>query len=87
MKSVLTQKRLRHDILNLSQDLAHLYKVKYPRMLAALEGLSEEALIEHLLEMCDIFDLYRESVHEVAKQYQQYRLENGSLEDRDWPEN
>lgn len=83
----LTDERIRRDMGELTTDLVRLFEAKYPRFYNALRSLPEDKLIELMIELCDVFDLYRELTAEVARQYQEHRLSSGSLEDRDWPEN
>lgn len=83
----ISDERLQRDLVELTQDFVALLSAKYPRMCDAFEGLSEEHMIELMIELCDVFDLYRDSVHEVARLYGEHRRTTGSLEDRDWPEN
>lgn len=78
---------LKRDMLDLTRDLVLLLKTKYPTMLNSFQALPEEKMIELMVELCDVFDLYRELTHKVAGLYQASRREGGSLEDRDWPEN
>lgn len=72
---------------DLGRDLMLLFKTKYPGLLQAFQSLPEEKMIELMVELCDIFDLYRDLTAEVSRVYQQHRRESGSLEDREWPEN
>ncbi|MBI3928354.1 MAG: hypothetical protein HY319_22625 [Armatimonadetes bacterium] len=83
----LTDERIRMDMQDLTSDLMTLFEAKYPRFLNAMQALPEDKLIELMIELCDVFDLYRELTAEVAKIYQEHRRSSGSLEDRDWPEN
>lgn len=87
MSVEIDDQELKRDVLDLSRDLVLLWKTKYPAMLNAFHGLEEEQMIELLVELCDIFDLYRDSTRKVAHLYQEHRRRGGSLEDRDWPEN
>lgn len=83
----LSEERLQRDMLELTQDLVTLLRAKYPRLHNAFEALSEEEMIELMIELCDVFDLYRDLTGEVARLYHEHRRSTGSLEDRDWPEN
>lgn len=83
----LAEERLQRDLLELTQDLVALLSARYPRLHNAFLGLSEEEMIDLLIELCDIFDLYRDLTAEIARLYQEHRRVTGSLEDRDWPEN
>lgn len=83
----LPDERIQRDMTDLLGDLLTLFSAKYPRLLNAFQDLEEEKLIELLIELCDVFDLYKELTGEVAKLYQEHRRSTGSLEDRDWPEN
>lgn len=85
--SLLTDERFRQEMLELSNDLLTLFAAKYPRLLNAFQDLPEEKLIELLIELCDVFDLYRDLTAHVAVAYKEHRRRTGSLEDRDWPEN
>ncbi|MCE7871931.1 hypothetical protein DYH09_16350 [bacterium CPR1] len=85
--SLLTDERFRQEMLELSNDLLTLFAAKYPRLLNALQDLPEEKLIELLIELCDVFDLYGDLTAHVAQVYKEHRRRTGSLEDRDWPEN
>ena len=81
------EERIKRDMMDLSNDLLTLFAAKYPRMLNAFQGLEENELIELMIELCDVFDLYRDLTGEIAKLYHEHRRITGSLEDRDWPEN
>lgn len=83
----ITEERFQRDMVDLTSDLFTLFRAKYPRLNNAFEGLSEEELIELMIELCDVFDLYRDLNAEVARLYQEHRRSTGSLEERDWPEN
>lgn len=83
----LADERIQRDMLDLSQDLVTLFAAKYPRFLNAFEDLTEEQTIEFMIELCDVFDLYRDLSEEMASLYKEHRRRTGSLEDRDWPEN
>lgn len=83
----LTDERIRRDMTDLTNDLITLYEAKYPRFYNAIIALPEEKLVELMIELSDVFDLYRELTAEVARQYKEHRMESGSIEDRDWPEN
>lgn len=83
----LSDARLRREMGELTEDLVTLYEVKYPRFYNAIIVLEEAALIEMMVEMCQIFASRQEIVSAVAKQYKEHRLYYGSFEDRDWPEN
>ena len=83
----LSEERLQRDMLELAQDLVTLLSAKYPRLHNAFEALNEEEMIELLIELCDIFDLYRDLTAEIARLYQEHRRSTGSLEDREWPKN
>lgn len=78
---------LKRDMLDLTRDLVLLLKTKYPGLLQSFQALPEEQMIELMVELCDIFDLYRNLTHKVAAVCRAHRREGGSLEDRDWPEN
>lgn len=84
---MLNDERFRNEMLELSSDLVTLFAAKYPRFLNAFQDLPEEKMIELLIELCDIFDLYKELTAHVAEAYKEHRRTTGSLEDRDWPEN
>ena len=83
----LSEERLQRDMLELTQDLITLLSAKYPRLHNAFMALGEEEMIDLMVELCDVFDLYRDLTGEVARLYQEHRRSTGSLEDRDWPEN
>lgn len=83
----LSDERFQRDMLDLTNDLLTLLEAKYPRLSNAFQDLEEEEMIELMIELCDIFDLYRELNAEVARLYQEHRRKTGTLEDRDWPEN
>ena len=83
----LPDERIQRDMTDLTSDLLTLFSAKYPRLLNAFQDLEEDKLIELLIELCDVFDLYKELTGEIAKLYQEHRRSTGSLEDRDWPEN
>lgn len=85
--SMLNDERFRQEMLELSSDLVTLFAAKYPRLLNAFQDMPEEKMIELLIELCDIFDLYKELTAHVAEAYKEHRRTTGSLEDRDWPEN
>jgi len=87
MAMQLSDERIKREMGELTTDLAALYEAKYPRFYNALKGLSEERLIEQMIELCDVFDLHKNLTAEIAKRYKEHRLRSGSLEDRDWPEN
>ncbi|MGE0491209.1 MAG: hypothetical protein AB7S38_18520 [Vulcanimicrobiota bacterium] len=72
---------------DLTSDLVQLFEAKYPPLYNFMEGLPEDKLIDLMIELCDVFDLYRELTAEVARIYKEHRMFTGSLEDRDWPEN
>jgi hypothetical protein len=83
----LPDERIQRDMSDLTSDLLTLFSAKYPRLLNAFQDMEEDKLIELLIELCDVFDLYKELTGEIAKLYQEHRRSTGSLEDRDWPEN
>jgi hypothetical protein len=83
----LSEERLQREMLELTQDFVTLLRAKYPRLLNAFEALSEDEMIELMIELCDVFDLYKDLTGEVARLYQEHRRSTGSLEERDWPEN
>lgn len=83
----LSEERLQRDMVELTQDLVTLFAAKYPRFLNAFEDLSEQQMIDLMIELCDVFDLYRDLTSNVARAYAEHRRSGGSLEDRDWPEN
>lgn len=87
MAMKLSEERLQREMVELTQDLVTLLSAKYPRIHNAFMALSEDELIDFMVELCDVFDLYRDLNHEVARLYQEHRRSTGSLEDRDWPEN
>lgn len=72
---------------DLTGDLGTLFEARYPAFFNALKGLKEDELIDFMIEMCDIFDMYRDLTADVARMYQEHRRSTGSLEDRDWPDN
>lgn len=78
---------LKRDMLDLTRDLVLLFKTKYPALLNSFAALPEDKMIELMVELCDVFDLYRDMTHKVAALYQASRRQGGSLEDREWPEN
>jgi hypothetical protein len=83
----LNEERLQREMLELTQDLVTLFSAKYPRLNNAFQALSEAEMIDLMVELCDVFDLYRDLTGEVARLYKEHRRSTGSLEDRDWPEN
>ncbi|HXE72610.1 MAG TPA: hypothetical protein VNO81_08105 [Candidatus Nitrosotenuis sp.] len=83
----LSDERIKIEILELTRDLALLYKTKYPGLLNAFQALPEDKMIELMIELCDIFDNYKELTGTIARLYLEHRRSTGSLEDRDWPEN
>ena len=83
----LSEERVQREMLELTQDLVALLSARYPRLYNAFLALPEEELIDLMVELCDVFDLYRDLTAEVAKAYAEHRRSTGSLEDRDWPEN
>lgn len=83
----LNEERLQREMLELTQDLVTLFSAKYPRLNNAFQALSEAEMIDLMVELCDVFDLYRDLTGEVARLYKEHRRSAGSLEDRDWPEN
>lgn len=83
----LSDENLKRTMGELTSDLVQLFEAKYPRLYNYFRGLEEEKLIELMIEMCDIFDLYKELNSEVARRYKEHRMVSGSIEDRDWPEN
>lgn len=83
----LSEERLQRDMVELTQDLVTLLEAKYPRLFNAFQALNETEMIDLMVELCDVFDLYRDLTGEVARLYQEHRRSTGSLEDRDWPEN
>lgn len=87
MAMPLSDDRLRREMGELTSDLVSLYEAKYPRFYNALTGLEKDALIELMIELCDVFDLHRDLTAEIARRYKEHRMHSGSLEDRDWPEN
>lgn len=87
MAMELSDERIRRDMGDLTTDVVRLFEAKYPRLYNTFSGFAEDQLIELMIELCDIFDLYRELTAVVSKQYQEHRTRTGSLEDRDWPEN
>ena len=72
---------------DLTNDLVNLYEAKYSRFYNAMQALPEDKLLELMIELCDVFELYSELTKEVAAQYKEHRMVSGSIEDRDWPEN
>lgn len=87
MAMPLSDERLRREMGELTSDLVSLYEAKYPRFYNAMTTLEKDALVELMIELCDVFDLHRNLTAEVARRYKEHRLHSGSLEDRDWPEN
>jgi len=87
MPMKLPEERIKLEMTALSNDLASLFSAKYPRLHNAFDGLEETQLIELMIELCDVFDLYRDLTHEIARLYHEHRRSSGSLEERDWPEN
>lgn len=87
MAMPLSDERLRREMGELTSDLVSLYEAKYPRFYNAMTTLEKDALIELMIELCDVFDLHSNLTAEIARRYKEHRLESGSLEDRDWPEN
>ena len=87
MPMKLPEERIKLEMMALSNDLFTLLSAKYPRLHNALEGLEENELIELMIELCDIFNLYRDLTEEIAKLYHEHRRSSGSVEERDWPEN
>ena len=83
----LPDERIQRDMVDLSNDLITLFSAKYPRLLNAFKSLEEDQLIELMIELCDVFDLYKELTGEIAVLYHEHRRSTGSVEDRDWPEN
>lgn len=83
----LSEERVQRDMVELTQDLITLFAAKYPRLHNAFQALDEQEMIDLMVELCDVFDLYRDLTGEVARLYQEHRRSTGSLEDRDWPEN
>lgn len=83
----LSEERVQRDMVELTQDLVTLFAAKYPRLHNAFQALDEQEMIDLMVELCDVFDLYRDLTGEVARLYQEHRRSTGSLEDRDWPEN
>ncbi len=83
----LSDQRLRREMGELTEDLVTLYEAKYPRFYNAIIVLEEDALIEMMVEMCQLFAQQSEVVSAIAKLYKEHRLFKGSFEDRDWPEN
>ena len=83
----LSDERLRREMGELTSDLVSLFEAKYPRFYNAMIGLEQEALVELMIELCDVFDLHRDLTAEIARRYKEHRMVSGSLEDRDWPEN
>ncbi len=83
----LSNERLQREMGELTSDMAALFEAKYPRFYNALINLEQEALVEFMIEMCDVFDLHRNLTADVAQRYKEHRMKTGSLEDRDWPEN
>ncbi len=78
---------LQSEMTSLIKDVSHLYAVKYPKLANGLQAMDDEQLMTYFVELCDIFDLYREVAHTVSAAYQEERIKKGSLELRDWPEN
>ncbi len=87
IKKTLNDDLIRRDMHDLAVDVVKLFQAKYPRLLAGIQELSEEQLIEFMIELCDIFDLYKDTVTEVAAIYHEHRTVSGPIEDRHWPEN
>lgn len=87
MAMPLSDARLRRDMGELTTDLVSLYEAKYPRLYNVMSTLEPDALVELMIELCDVFDLHRDLIAEVARRYKEHRLHSGSLEERDWPEN
>jgi hypothetical protein len=83
----LSEERFQRDMTDLTQDLVTLFEARYPRFFNAFQDLSEKEMIDLMIELCDVFDLYKGLTSEVAKLYQEHRRKTGSLEERDWPEN
>lgn len=83
----LSNGQLRRGMSELTCDLVSLYEAKYPRLYNVMSTLEEDKLIELMIELCDVFDLHREFIAEIAGRYKEHRLRAGSMEDRDWPEN
>lgn len=83
----LADERIQRDMLDLTRDLVTLFAAKYPRFLNAFQDLDDDATIEFLIELCDVFDMYGELTEEIAALYKEHRRRTGSLEDREWPEN
>jgi hypothetical protein len=83
----LTEERVQRDMVELTQDLITLFAAKYPRLHNAFLALEEQEMIDLMVELCDVFDLYKDLTGEVARLYLEHRRSSGSLEDRDWPEN
>ncbi len=83
----LSNERIRRDMSELTSDLVALFEAKYPKLYNFFKNLPEDELIELMIELCDVFDLYQELTAEVAAIYKEHRMYSGSFEDRDWPEN
>ena len=83
----LSDERFQRDMLDLTNDLMTLLEARYPRLYNAFQALEEEEMIDLMIELCDIFDLYKELNSEVARLYHEHRRKTGTMEDRDWPEN
>ena len=83
----LSDERLQRDMTDLTGDLATLFEARYPVLYNAMQSLKEDELIDVMVELCDIFDMYRPLTEEVARLYKEHRRSTGSLEDRDWPDN
>ncbi len=83
----LTDERFRREMEDLTGDLATLFEARYPAFFNAMKMLKEDELIDFMIEMCDIFDMYKSLTGDVARLYQEHRRSTGSLEDRDWPDN
>lgn len=87
MSMPLSDERLVREMGELTSDLVALFEAKYPRFYNAIAVLEKEALVELMIELCDVFDLHRDLTAEVGRRYKEHRLYSGSMEDRDWPEN
>lgn len=83
----LQDQETQRDMMDLARDLVLLMKTRYPGLLNAFQALPEDQMIDLMIELCDIFDLYRDLTGRVARVYAEHRRQSGSLEDRDWPEN
>lgn len=87
MAMQLSDEKLKREMGELTSDLVALYEAKYPVIYNAIKEMKEGELIELMIELCDVFDLHKVLIANVAERYKEHRLHSGSLEDREWPEN